>query len=343
MQEKGLTGIANLGNTCFLNTCLQILNHTYELHEYADSNKCQSILNQKIKENNLDAILFQEWNSLRNMMWSENGIISPQRFVHCIQYIAGLKNKEIFTGWAQNDTCEFMLFIIDCMHNSMSRSVAIKINGTAKTEADKMAEKSYNLLSQIYSKEYSEIMDMFYGVYMTRLTSMKKEEVSLIPAHFFVIDIEATCASIYEGFDLFTLPEKMDGENEWFNEATGQKEPVMKECIFFNMPKILVICLKRFSPDGQKKLQNLVDFPLEGLNLSKYVKGYYSNKYIYDLYGVANHMGSVQGGHYTAYVKTKSHTWIHCNDTEISLLEKSKVSETIVSKSAYCLFYRKRE
>ena len=342
-QQKGLTGIANLGNTCFLNTCLQVLNHTYELHDFADSKKCQTVLIQKMKENNIDAILFYEWNSLRNMMWSNNGIVSPQRFVQCVQHIAHLKNKEIFTGWSQNDMCEFLLFIIDCMHTSMARSVTIKISGTVKTEADKMAAKSYELLSQIYSKEYSEIMDMFYAVYVTRLTSMKKEEVSLIPAHFFIMDLDATCASIYEGFDLFTRPEKMDGENEWFNETTKKKEPVMKECIFFTLPKILVICLKRFSPDGQRKLQNLVDFPIDGLDLSKYVKGYYSNRYIYDLFGVANHTGSVQGGHYTAYVKHGSDTWLHCNDTEISLLEKSKVRETVVSNAAYCLFYRKRE
>jgi ubiquitin carboxyl-terminal hydrolase 4/11/15 len=114
---------------------------------------------------------------------------------------------------------------------------------------------------------------------------------------------------------------------------------VRKRITFWNFPKILVITLKRFSADGGRKRQDVVDFPLTGLNLSKYVSGYNAKQYVYDLYAVCNHTGGTMGGHYTAYVKTREGEWNHYNDTQV---ERNISENKIVSTKAYCMFYRKR-
>ena len=337
-KDKGFVGLANLGNTCFLNSCLQVLNHTYEFHSILDNST-------HINNNLIDSTILKEWIELRNLMWSGQGALSPNKFIYYVQQIAKQKDRDIFTGWVQNDITEFLLFMIDCIHNSLSRKIVLKINGTPKNSTDQLAIVCYQLLETIYTKEYSEIMDLFYGIYVTMITDTSTKTLhSMKPEHFFVLDLQifsgnSAFSNIYECFDMFTSHELMAGDNAWFNDKTQTKEDILRGVTFWSFPKILVLTLKRFSPDGSQKLNHVIQFPLENLDLSKYVKGYRPESYKYDLFGVCNHMGGVSGGHYTAFVKNASSQWIHYNDSSIEIVQNI---DYIVSPMAYCLFYRKK-
>ena len=56
------------------------------------------------------------------------GFLCMQIVVHYVHQLAEDKKKDIFTGWAQNDLTEFLFFIIECMHNSISRPIHISIH-----------------------------------------------------------------------------------------------------------------------------------------------------------------------------------------------------------------------
>ena len=342
-HKKGYTGIDNLGNTCFLNSCLQVLNHTYELNEILDNINYNRFLKQGISDSNI----LNEWNDLRKTMWSGNGVVSPNKFVNNVHKIAKIKGKDIFTGWAQNDMPEFLLFMVDCIHNSISRGINMKINGNKENGLDELAVECYTMLKNIYSKEYSEVMDLFFGIYMSVIRSKNGNKILAIkPEQYFILDLPImneemkVVTNLYDCFELFTKSEYLEGENAWYNEKTGQKEDIRKQMCFWNFPKVLIVSLKRFTPDGMNKLNNLIDFPIDDLDLSKYVQGYNPSKYKYELFGICNHMGGVTGGHYTAFVRHIDNVWIHFNDNNVEIVDDAS---KIVTPLAYCLFYRKKK
>ena len=338
-KNKGLSGLANLGNTCFINSCMQVLSHTYELNIFLD----QENYKKKLK-NKCDSALLIEWDNLRKMLWNDNCIISPGKFIKIVQKVAELKDREIFTGYSQNDVSEFLLFIIDCFHNSLSREIKMTISGSPQNNTDELAVKCFDMIKNMYTKDYSEIWNIFYGVHISEIISLETDEqLQVTPEPYFMIDLPIPqnnkSIQLIDCFELYVEGEKLEGENAWFNEKTGKKENIRKRIQFWSFPNILVIDLKRFNSKNQKN-QVLVSFPLDNLDLSKYVIGYKKNTYVYELYGVCNHSGGVLGGHYTAYVKNANGKWYHFNDTNVS---EVGLVDSIISPKAYCLFYKKKQ
>ena len=339
-KNKGLSGFANLGNTCFINACLSVLSHTYELNDFLDTDKYKQLLCKKIPE----TVLLMEWDNLRKLAWTSNCIISPNKFINTVQHVAKIKNVDIFTGYAQNDIAEFFIFMIDGFHTALSREITMKISGNVENDKDKLAVKCFEKIQTMYSKDYSEIWKLFSAMQVTQLISLKDNSIlNVIPEPFFTINLSIPpnnkLPSLYDCFNLYIEEEKLENENAWFNEETNTKEDIKKVIKFWSFPTILSIDIKRFN-NSNRKNQILVSFPVENLDLGKYVIGYKNDGYIYDLYGVCNHSGSVMGGHYTAYVKNANNKWYMFNDTSVSEL---KNTNDIVSPKAYCLFYRKKQ
>ena len=337
-KNKGLSGLANLGNTCFINSCMQVISHTYELNDFLEKESYK----KKLK-NKPESALMLEWDNLRKLMWNSNCIISPGKFIKTIQKVAKVKGLELFTGYSQNDLPEFLLFIIDCFHTSIAREISMTISGNPENETDKIAILCFEMIKNMYSKEYSEIWNIFYAVHVSEISNLETgEKIKSTPEPYFMIDLPIPennkSPTLIDCFNYYVQGEVLEGENAWFNEETKQKINIRKKILFWSFPNILVIDFKRFNNRFQKN-QILVTFPLDDLDLSEYVIGYKKDIYKYELYGVCNHSGGTMGGHYTSYVKNANGKWYHFNDTNVS---EVSIIESIVSPKAYVLFYRKK-
>lgn len=337
-KDKGLSGLANLGNTCFINSCMQIISHTYELNHFLDKENYK----RKLKKT-CETALILEWDELRKIMWNENCIISPGKFIKTIQKVAQLKGMEMFSGYSQNDVPEFLLFMIDCFHTSLSREIKMTISGNPENTTDEIAIKCFEMIKNMYSKEYSEIWNLFYAVHVSETTNLETgKQITITPEPYFMIDLPIPennkSPTLIDCLNHYIKGEILDGENALYDEKTKTKINIQKKIQFWSFPNILVIDFKRFNGRAQKN-QILVTFPLETLDLSGYVIGYKKDSYKYELYGVCNHSGGVMGGHYTAYIKNANGKWYHFNDTSVS---EVGVIDSIISPKAYVLFYRRK-
>jgi len=140
---------------------------------------------------------------------------------------------------------------------------------------------------------------------------------------------------------LFNEEEYLDKENEWFCKKCKNSVNALKKLEFFYLPKILCICLSRFKKviNTYEKNGKYVEFPIENLQMNKYMTFKDGKNYIYDLFAVCQHYGGTGGGHYTAICKNYDENWYSYNDSNCSPSSK----QDICTSSAYILFYRRRD
>jgi ubiquitin carboxyl-terminal hydrolase 8 len=364
-NDKGITGLANLGNTCFANACLQCLSHTYELNTFLSKGDGEY---KKHLNNKPESVLLVEWDDLRKLMWSQNCVISPGRFINTIQRIAKVTNRDLFTGWSQNDLPEFLLFLFDSFHNALTREVIMDIKGNIKTKKDEMGKVCYEMMKNQYTKDYSEFLNIFFGIHVSVLTNVTDKSknpmnsvedtnyLSIRPEPFMIIHLPIPLKeelnirsrdkniTLFDCFDKHCESEILEGENAWFNENENKKQDVNKKLLFWSLPNVMIIDIKRFitSMTGRsKKNQQFIDIPINNVDFSKYVEGYAKETYIYDLYAICNHHGQIDGGHYSATIKNANGKWYNFNDTQVTEI---LINDNIISgNTPYCLFYRKKK
>uniref|UniRef100_A0A670YRR8 ubiquitinyl hydrolase 1 n=1 Tax=Pseudonaja textilis TaxID=8673 RepID=A0A670YRR8_PSETE len=151
--------------------------------------------------------------------------------------------------------------------------------------------------------------------------------------------------------NLFTKPEVLAPEEAWYCPKCKQHREASKQLMLWRLPNILIIQLKRFSFRSfiwRDKINDMVDFPVRSLDLSKFCIGQKDEQQLpmYDLYAVINHYGGMIGGHYTAYARLPSDKnsqrsdvgWRLFDDSTVTTVDESQV----VTRYAYVLFYRRR-
>ena len=106
------------------------------------------------------------------------------------------------------------------------------------------------------------------------------------------------------------------------------------------MPKILIICLTRFKRNRLNfdKNSTFISYPVNNFSFENYVVSPELSKSKYDLFGIIEHFGGTEGGHYKAICKNIDNNWYLYDDENVKPVKE----DDIVNQAGYVLFYRRR-
>lgn len=330
-----LTGLRNLGNTCYMNSILQCLCNTPHLAEYFHKNYYQGDINRSNLLGHKGEVA-EEFGIVMKALWTgQYKYISPRDFKTTIGRI-----NDQFAGCNQQDSQEMLLFLMDGLHEDLNKADNRKRH--KEENNDHLSDPQAADSAWIKHKQLNEsiIVALFQGQFKSTvqcLTCHKKSRTFEAFMHLSLPLPSSSKCSLQDCLKSFSKEEKLTDNNRVYCSNCKTRRDSTKKIEIWKLPPVLLVHLKRFSYEGRwkQKLQTHVDFPLEYLDLSQYVIGPKTFKK-YSLFGVSNHYGGLDGGHYTAYCKNAlKQKWYKFDDQDVSEISVSSVK----TSAAYILFY----
>ncbi|CAL5390249.1 unnamed protein product [Camellia sinensis] len=224
----------------------------------------------------------------------------------------------------QEDAHEFMRFAIDTMqsvcldefgeekalHPSTQETILIQHIFGGHLQSQVICSKCNNV-----SNQYENMMDL-------------------------TVEIQGDATSLEECLDLFTVRERLHGDNMFKCDGCNEYVMAWKRLTIRRPPNILTIALKRFQSGRFGKLNKRVTFP-ETLDLSPYMSEVGDGNDDYKLYAVVIHVDMLNAsffGHYICYTKDFCGKWYRIDDCKVMRVDL----EEVLSQGAYMLLYSRK-
>ncbi|EPY18313.1 ubiquitin thiolesterase [Strigomonas culicis] len=307
-------GLVNLGNTCYMNSVMQVLNATALANTFLANEYMDQLPNKEGKYSrvvNAFAYIIRE---LRRVGCDFAVSCSP--FKKAIGDI-----YEPFDNSRQQDANEFLRVLLDALHTGMN------VNANNKTPLEEIdnTKGTDDALARAYWWQYAQrnssfIVDTCGFQERSLLTCPQCGYQTRSFSATFGVEIPipnlGTSQNIENCLTHYCRQEVLDNSSMYLCAGCKKKVNATKQLQFHTTPQVLFITLKRFRTYGDFSTAAKVNDPIlfgEHLDLKPFMSSEFS-KTKYRLVGVVNHQGNMHGGHYTADAVGEDGAWFRFSD-----------------------------
>lgn len=346
----GSVGLHNMGNSCFMNSTVQCLNHIEPLTQYFLQDRHLADLNAQNPLGSGGNVTLA-YASLLKKMWSgDYAVLAPRALKQTVAAFAPQ-----FDNSYQHDSQEFCQFLMDGLHEDLNRvktkPYVEELEGFGMDDQEAAIESWRKHLL----RHDSIIVDHCQGMHRSHLTCPRCGRESIKFDVFSSISLplattkKTNSIKLEDCLEKFMEGEQLDERNAWYCPSCRQHVCALKMIALWSVPDILILHLKRFTFDTcmtsggmlRSKMDYTVDFPIEKLDLTKHILGPIDENAppVYRLFGVSEHTGpTANSGHYTATVRNSIDSqWYRCNDSHVGRTS----GEASITGGAYLLFYQR--
>ena len=158
-KNKGVAGLYNLGNTCYMNCSLQCLSHTKDLTKYFLNYCFQNEINLS-STFGTNGILVKIYSDIINQLW-----LSKTKKINPIFFRCGFsQSTRKFLDNYQQDAMEFISIFLNSLHEDLNRVMEkpyIQLEKHKKGESE--YEESQRFWNYHTQRENSIVVDLFHG------------------------------------------------------------------------------------------------------------------------------------------------------------------------------------
>lgn len=307
-SDVRLKGLFNLGNSCWMNSVLQMFSH---LPEFAagGGRLCGSFRNLK------QSLLMTEQTTGNSRGKSNSFAIRPNEFV------SALKEKLDFLDvHEQQDAYEFLIFLLDLIRNEQG-GISTNLNSSNLEDVEKCLNTP---------------LDKLFGFILKR--EMRCQNCQAVKALYersavlsLFIPFAGSATTLDDCLQMYFSESSTDEDHDC-EFCNTKAECIMKSSMLQeHLPEVLILHLSRFRMGKNGYLKNNIEVVFteelvlnDNLNVDA----------TYTLFGFVTHYGSIDAGHYTSLGRIGDNYYLF-DDDSVTPVDKEKGFQL----QPYIMFY----